>query len=88
MGMAWGNDMAFIQLQGADKGSLQFWEEMQRPAQKSHMTPDGFAACQPGNRLIYHCLENRGRQILFGGAFINQGLDIGLGKTPQRAAIG
>ena len=53
---------------------------MQGASQKSYMSPDGFAAGQAGDGLIHYRLEDGGRQILLGGALVDQGLDISLGK--------
>ena len=42
------------------------------------MPPDGLAAGQSGDGLVHHGLEDGGRQILLGGPFIDQGLDVRL----------
>ena len=76
MGIFRYDGMLFVQLQGADKSFFQFRKEMQGTAQKSHMTADRFPAGQAADGLVYNCLKNRGSQILFGGAFINQGLNV------------
>ncbi len=68
------------QMQRADKGLTQLRQEMQRPSQKRHMPPNRFAAGQSGNRLIHDSLKNRSRQILPCRAFVNQRLNIALGK--------
>ena len=73
--------MLVIELQGAYKRFFELGEEVQRSAQKGDMTPDGLAAGQSADGLIDHCLENRGSQVLLGGSFIDQGLDIGLGEN-------
>ena len=44
------------------------------------MTADRLTACQTGDGLVYHSLENRSRQVFLGSTFVDQGLDIGLGK--------
>ena len=73
--------MLVIELQGAYKRFFELGEEVQRSAQKSDMTPDGLAAGQSADGLIDHCLKNRGGQVLLGGSFIDQGLDIGFGEN-------
>ena len=65
------DNMILIQFQSPDKGLFQFRQEMQRTAQKGHMAPDGLTACQSGNGLIDHCLENGSRQIFFGCPLID-----------------
>ena len=44
------------------------------------MTADRLTTCQSGNSLVHHSLENRSRQVFLGSAFVDQRLDIGLGK--------
>lgn len=44
------------------------------------MAADGLAAGKAADGLIDYRLENRGGQILAGCAFVDQGLDVGLGK--------
>ncbi len=53
---------------------------MQRSAQKCHMAADWFAAGKSADGLVDHRLKNRSRQILLGSAFVDQRLDICLGK--------
>jgi len=80
MGVVRGNDLLSGQTEGADKGIAQFWKEMERPAKEGHVSADGLSAGQAADGLVHHCLENGGGQIFSGGALVNQGLDIGLGK--------
>ena len=68
------------QLQGADKGRLQFRQEVQGTAQEGHGAPDGLAAGKAGNGLIHHRLENGNRQIGLGGALVDERLDVGFGE--------
>ena len=44
------------------------------------MPPDRFTTCQSGNGLVHHSLKNRSGQVFLGSAFVDQRLDIGLGK--------
>ena len=44
------------------------------------MTPDGLAAGKAADGLVDNSLEDGSGQILLGGALVDQGLDIGLGK--------
>lgn len=60
---------------------------MQRSAQKGDVAADRLAAGKARDRLIYNGLEDRSSQVFLRRTFIDQGLDIGLGKTPQRAAM-
>ena len=53
---------------------------MQRPAQKSHVAPDGLAAGQAGNGLVHHRLEHRCGQVGLRRAVVDQRLNIRLGK--------
>ena len=68
------------QLQGPDKCLFQLRQKVQGAAQKGHAAPDGLAAGEPGNGLIHHRLKNRGCQIRFRRALVDEGLDIRLGK--------
>ena len=73
-------DVLPVQLQRADKGSLQLRQEVERTAQERHMSPDGFAAGQAGDSLIDHRLKDGGSQIFLCGAFIDQRLNVRLCK--------
>ena len=44
------------------------------------MTADRLTACQTGDGLVHHSLKNRSGQVFLGSTFVDQGLDIGLGK--------
>ena len=44
------------------------------------MSPDGLSAGKAGNGLVDHRLENGGGKILTGGAFVDKGLYVCLGK--------
>ena len=54
---------------------------MQRAAQKSDRTADRLAAGQAADCLVDDRLDNGGRQIFLGSAFVDQGLDVGFGKN-------
>ena len=47
-----------VQFQRADKRSLQLGEKVQRPAEKCHMSANGFAAGESADGLVYDGLEN------------------------------
>ena len=71
------DDGCFVcQLQCFDETAAQFGQEMQRAAQKCHMTTDGFAASQTCNGLIYHRLEDGRCQVFLLCTFVDQGLDV------------
>ena len=69
-----------IQFQGADKAAFKFGKEVKRTTEKGNVTADRLTAGKTADGLVYHCLENRSRQIFSGSTFIDQRLDIGLGK--------
>ena len=72
--------MLLIQLQRADEGGLQLIQKVQRPSQKSNVSPDGFSAGQTADGLIDYRLKNRGGKIFFGGPLVDQGLNVRFGK--------
>ena len=72
--------MLVVELQGPDESLFELRKEMQRAAQEGYIAPDGLAAGKAADGLIDHCLEDGGSQVFLGGALIDQGLDIGLGK--------
>ena len=53
---------------------------MQRTAQKCNAATDRLTAGQARNGLVHNRLENRRSQVRLGGALVDQGLNIGLGK--------
>ena len=53
---------------------------MQGPAQKGDLAADGVAAGQAADGLFHHGLEDGGRQILAGRAFVEQRHHVGLGE--------
>jgi hypothetical protein len=55
---------------------------VQRSTQESHPPPDGSAASQTADSLVHHRLEHRGRDILSGGPFVQEWLDVALGEDP------
>ena len=71
----------FIELERADKSLLEFCEEMQGAAQERDVAAYGFAAGKAAYGLVDDGLENGRRKIFLGGAFVDQGLDVGLGKN-------
>ena len=50
-----------VQIQGADKSSLELGEEMKRTSEKGNVAADRLTAGKPADRLIDHRLENGGR---------------------------
>ena len=80
--------MLIIQLQGADKRSLQFGKEMKRSAEEGDMTADRFTAGQTTDGLVDDCLENRSRKVLLGSPLVDQGLDIGFGENAAAGGNG
>ena len=67
-------------MQGLHKAGLELGQEMQGPAQKGDLAADGVAAGQAADGLFHHGLEDGGRQILAGRAFVEQGHHVGLGE--------
>ena len=76
------------QLQGTDEGLLQLRQEVEGAAQEGHAAPDGLAAGQARDGLVHHGLENGGGQVRLGGALVDQGLDVGLGKDAAAGGDG
>ena len=60
---------------------LHLGEKMERASQESDVAADRLSAGKSADGLVDHCLEDRSRQVLFGGALVDQGLDVGLGKN-------
>ncbi len=54
---------------------------MERSAEESDVAADRLAAGKSADGLVDYCLEDRSRQILLGGALVDQGLNVGLGKN-------
>ena len=54
-------DMAkqICMIQRTDKGIFKLGQKVERTAQKSHMSPDGLAAGQTADGLVYYGLKNR-----------------------------
>ena len=50
------------------------------------MTADRLTACQTVYGLVHHSLKNRSGQVFLGSTFVDQGLDIGLGKYTAQAS--
>ena len=76
------------ELQGADKGLFKLRQEVERAAQKCHAAANGLAAGKAGYGLVYNGLENGGCQVGSGGAVINKGLNIALGKNAASGGYG
>ncbi len=72
--------MFFIQFQGTDKCFFQFRQEMKRATKKGYVPANWFAAGKTTDGLIHNCLENGCRQGLLACTFVDQWLDICLGK--------
>ena len=52
------------------------------------MTADRLTACQTGDGLVHHSLENRSGQVFLGSTFVDQWLDISLGKYTTAGSNG
>ena len=76
------------EVERADESLFQFRQKVQRTAQKGHAASDRLAAGQAGNGLIYDGLKNRGGQIRQGGAFVDQRLNVRLGKDAAAGGNG
>ena len=87
--MSGDNRMFFVQIQRADKGLPKLGQEMQGAAQKGYVSPDGLSAGQPADGLIDNCLKDGSGKVFLRGAFIDQRLDIRLGKyaAPRRNGV-
>ena len=88
MGIIRFNGMLLIQLQCSDKGDLQFGKKMKGASQESNMPPDRLPAGQSADGLIHHRLENRCRKVFLGSPFVNERLDVGLGKYTASGGYG
>ena len=51
---------------------------MERTAEKCYVSADRLAACQTGDGLVYHRLENGSGEVFAGCTVIDERLDIGL----------
>ena len=80
--------MLIVQIQRADESIPELIQEVQGAAQKCHMSPDGFSAGQSADGLVDHSLEDGGGQIFPGGTFIDQRLDVRLGKHAAAGSDG
>ena len=80
--------MRIVQFQSTDKCLPKLRQEMQRTSQKGHMAPNGLSAGQSADGLVNHCLENRGGEILLGGPFVDERLNICLGKNTAAGGDG
>lgn len=84
-----GVDGRFVrQLQRADERGLELGKEVQRPAQECNVTADRLAAGKTRDRLVDDRLKDRGGEVGFRRALVDEGLNVRLGDTPQRAAMG
>ncbi len=71
-------DVLVVEMELTDKCRAQLCQEVERAAEKGHMSSDRLALCEAGDGLNHNCLENRGSQVLLSRAVIDEGLDIGL----------
>ena len=60
-----------VQIQGADKSSLELGKEVKRTSEESYVTADRLTTGKTADRLIDHCLENGGREILSGSTLVD-----------------
>ena len=63
-------------------------EVLERAAEERDVAADGVAAGEAGDRLVGDGLEDGGSDVLAGGALVEQGLDVGLGKDAAAAGDG
>ena len=74
------DDLVVGELERLDEPFSQFGQERQRAAQERHVSLDPVSAGQSADGLVDDRLENGGRQVFDRRAFIDERLDIRLGK--------
>ena len=74
------DNLLSLEAERADKRVAQLRQKVQRAAQEGDIAPDGLSAGKTADGLVDNRLENRGSQVFARGAFVNQRLDIRLGK--------
>lgn len=75
-------------MQRLDESLTQFAHEVKRTAQESNVALNLMAGCKTCDRLIDDSLKNRSSEVFLTRAVVDQRLNVSLGKTPQREAIG
>ena len=76
-----GVDGRFVrQLQRADERGLELGKEVQRPAQECNVTADRLAAGKTRDRLVDDRLKDRGGEVGFRRALVDEGLNVRLGE--------
>ena len=78
----------FGQTQRTDESVAQFRQEVKGTAQKSDVAADGLAAGQTADGLVDDGLKDRGGDIFFCGALIEQRLNIGFGENAAAGSDG
>ena len=74
-----------VQVEREVEAVAQLGEVLQRAAQEGDVAADGTAARQARDSLGHDSLEDGGRHVLGAGAFVEQRLDVGLGKDAAAA---
>ena len=77
-----------VQVEREVEAVTQLGEILQRAAQEGDVAADGTAACQARDGLGHDSLEDGGGHVLGAGAFVEQRLDVGLGKDAAAAGDG
>ena len=74
------DDVLVVEVEREIEAMTQLREVLERAAEKRHVTADGMAARQAGDRLVGHGLEDGGRDVGRLGSLVEQRLDVGLGE--------
>ena len=82
------NAVLLVQVEREVEAVAQLGEVLQRAAQEGDVAADGTAACQARDGLGHDGLEDGGSHVLGAGAFVEQRLDVGLGKDAAAAGNG
>ncbi len=77
-----------VQLEAHVEAVAKLGQVLQRAAQEGHVAADGVAARQARDGLVGHGLEYGGGHVRAGGALVQQGLHVGLGKDAAAAGYG
>ena len=82
------DDVLVVKLQRLVEALAQLGQILQRAAQEGDVSPDGTAACEAGDGLGHHGLEDRRRDVLLACALVEQRLHIGFGEHAAAAGDG
>jgi len=80
MGIFGVNGRFVRQLQRTDERGLELGKEVQRPAQECNVTADRLAAGKTRDRLVDDRLKDRGGEVGFRRALVDEGLNVRLGE--------